>query len=165
MHWGTASWTLLHALCCTLPNHSSSIIWLHQWLTDLVSVIPCPECRSHAMRLLASRSLPTYDLSKLKDALCHFHNAVNHKAGKPLFPRAMYDSAHNRGSIHNKIICFAQAMQRSTRGKRDFAEGLARRRKVARLVHRAWHLSSISKSSWFKAEIQNEVALRNVRTD
>jgi len=86
--WGQPTWQYLHSLGEVIhPEHYlavKSVLWKH--VVDLCSSVPCPECASHADSYLSKIPVPpTKDA--FRGTLWTFHNHVNLKTGKPVFPR------------------------------------------------------------------------------
>lgn len=137
MHWGAASWSLMHGLACYLPDEPYYASWLFSWFVSMVKVIPCHECKEHAEHMLRNQRYHIRTLPQLKDALWQFHNTINYRSGKALLPRDRYEGVHRNGNIYRKINNFELAMRRSSRGRRDFMQGMARSRITQRLVKSA----------------------------
>ena len=137
MHWGAASWTLIHGLACLLPDDPQHASWLFNWFISLIEVIPCHECKRHAEHMLTNQRYHIRTLPQLKDALWQFHNTINYRSGKAFLPRDRYEDIHSRGNIFRKIHNFELAMRRSSRGRRDFMQGMVRSRITNRLVANA----------------------------
>lgn len=137
MHWGTSCWLVLHGLACFIPNEVKYTAWLLSWFRAMTTVIPCPECRSHALYLLNTQKYPITKVEELRSALWEFHNAVNRRAGKQQLSKDKYDLVHAQGDIFKKIRMFERVLLASGRGRRDFMNSMIRKRNTHRLADEA----------------------------
>lgn len=87
--WGTPTWVFVHTLCTKLKEESfwqmkDSILF---FLARIWSLLPCPDCASHAVPLWQQMQ-PERIRSKEDLEMCvlSFHNRVNHRLNKPMFP-------------------------------------------------------------------------------
>ncbi len=138
--WGNACWNIVHALACVLPNTKGNAIWLLHWFREVVSIIPCEDCRIHATDILRSQQIIIADMAQLKQALWQFHNAVNSRKGTRIFPYASYEFVHRDGIILHKLRAFNQAIMNTGKGRRDFMQGMARKRTCNRLTRQAYEM-------------------------
>ena len=76
--WGPLLWNILHTLAAMVPDISK---WT-TLLTLLTTTIPCEICRTHYTQYYNDHPV-TGDIATW---LFVFHNDVNHRIGKPLFP-------------------------------------------------------------------------------
>jgi hypothetical protein len=87
MSWGPPTWFFLHALCEKIhPDHYLLVkdsLWNH--IKELCSLLPCPDCSSHATSHLSKLSTPP-SKDHLVQVMYHFHNEVNLRTNKPIFP-------------------------------------------------------------------------------
>ncbi len=88
--WGPILWTLLHGIG-RLGGHCLEKLAIDEerelrWLlTNLETIVPCPECREHIIEYKKRNPLP----EKSKDFghwIWIFHEAVNGRLGKPAGP-------------------------------------------------------------------------------
>jgi len=92
--WGPPTWQFLHSLGEVIhPDHYNAVktdLWKH--VVELCRSVPCPDCAFHADAYLSKIPVPP-NKDAFRGALWTFHNTVNIKSGKPIFPReklAMY---------------------------------------------------------------------------
>jgi len=86
--WGPPTWHYLHSLGEVVhPDHYQAvkqILWKH--VVELCSSVPCPDCAAHAASYLSKIPVPpTKDA--FRGTLWLFHNQVNQRTDKPMFPR------------------------------------------------------------------------------
>lgn len=98
-HWGPPLWGLLHTLAERVSTSPTTQEDKHLWnhaLTALPKVIPCPECREHAVGWMAAHPVAEYMALTTKvdrrtwliDWFHAFHESVNARLGKPPFEKA-----------------------------------------------------------------------------
>ena len=90
--WARYTWCLFHIICEKIkPEHVvSDIIQLQEIIYSIVSILPCPECRSHGIKYLNNekknkRYGNITSKEDLKIFMYNFHNVVNNKTGKKTF--------------------------------------------------------------------------------
>jgi hypothetical protein len=87
--WGPATWTLFHVLAekVTEDAYPSLRGALFSWVYRICSGLPCPDCAAHAKEFL-SKLDPLKLLTKddFRTMLYIFHNVVNRRKGKQIFP-------------------------------------------------------------------------------
>ena len=77
--WGPPLWALLHRLA----EHGDREL-LKRALLSLVTLLPCPSCRSHLAAMLSQYSIPD-DPAQLPAFMIFIHNLVNIRLGKPVW--------------------------------------------------------------------------------
>lgn len=77
--WGPPLWGLLHRLA----EHGDRAL-LQRALLSLVTLLPCPSCRSHLAAMLSQYDIPD-DPAALPGFMVFLHNLVNIRLGKPIF--------------------------------------------------------------------------------
>ena len=88
--WGPLTWTLFHVLIEKTNEDSVPYIKhiLIHIITSICKTLPCPTCREHSSKLLASYN--NYHLlttkPNLKTWVWELHNIVNKKLNKPVYP-------------------------------------------------------------------------------
>lgn len=108
--WGTYTWYFFHALSFSIKNEhfDKEKIFLVECIENICDILPCPNCRAHALHYLRN-----YDIRKatnkelFKNYLFNFHNKVNKNTGKKIFTYNEFDSLYKRcnlGSICNKFF-------------------------------------------------------------
>jgi hypothetical protein len=89
--WGPATWTLFHVLAEKVSADAYPTLRgaLFSWVYRICSGLPCPDCAAHAKEFL-SKLDPQKLLTKddFRNTLYIFHNVVNRRKGKPVFPVA-----------------------------------------------------------------------------
>lgn len=87
--WGPPIWNFLHTLAAKVKEekYPEMCRQLFFFIQKICANLPCPECSQHAKifleRVVLKKVSTKNDLINL---LFIFHNAVNHKKMKPLFP-------------------------------------------------------------------------------
>ena len=98
MKWGGITWVFLHTLSYKVhPEHYQQIktvLWDH--IKQLCSNLPCPDCASHATHFLKRINTPDTK-EQLIRILFDFHNVVNRRIGKPVFP---FQSFEKYGTVN-----------------------------------------------------------------
>lgn len=93
-YWGPAIWQLFHTLAQKIKADNYHIIRndLINYILDICKLLPCPDCSSHAMQFWKKINFSTLKQPiDLQKALYVFHNSVNRRKDKSLFP---YDKLH-----------------------------------------------------------------------
>lgn len=139
-NWGRTCWEIIHALACALPNTKENANWLLGWFRNVVSILPCEKCQMHAMHTLSTQRVIIADMVQLKQALWQFHNSINSRKGTRIFPYASYESIHSNGIILHKLRAFNEAIMNTGKGRRDFIQGMARKRTCNRLTRQAYEM-------------------------
>ena len=84
--WGFFFWFLLHASAKSFQDveilSSVEIQKIHAFLTSLAQLLPCPDCRNHAMKYMQENNPVFKSGQDYIDYLFHFHNAVNKRTEK-----------------------------------------------------------------------------------
>ena len=87
--WGPPVWLFIHTLAEKINENDFKILGpqLFTIIKRICSYLPCPDCSSHATMFL-SKVKPNQISCKtdFKNMLYFFHNSVNKRKGKPLFP-------------------------------------------------------------------------------
>ena len=90
--WARYTWCLFHMLAEKIKEEYvvSEIIKIQEIIYTIVSILPCPECRSHGIKYLnAEKNRNKFgnitSKDDLKIFLYNFHNIVNNKTGKKTF--------------------------------------------------------------------------------
>ncbi len=103
------TWLFLHTLVAKISEDKYPLIQqelLYQ-VKNICAVLPCPDCAHHATQYLAGvqlKHVPTKEAFKV--VLWRFHNTVNARTGKPVFPlekMAIYDRC-NLNVMYNVFI-------------------------------------------------------------
>ena len=134
--WGSPTWILLHTITTKIkPDHYDKVKHaLLEWIKQLVSVLPCPDCASHATTHLMSinaKSLVTKEM--FIEMLWLFHNRVNARIGKPVQPRKVLD-IYKRVNLQFIYKVFAMEYTRPLHNIRLVTQDMARRDIVNKLT-------------------------------
>jgi hypothetical protein len=86
--WGPRHWNQIHTETIRYPVSPSRAeeVKMRARLVQLVTELPCPECRKEAIRHLMQNPPATRSTYALRTWGWRFHNAVNARLGKPQFP-------------------------------------------------------------------------------
>ena len=87
--WGPSTWILFHTMAYKIKNEhfNNKKNELINILKNITSNLPCPDCSDHAKKImngLKSNSIKTKD--DFIEMVYYFHNHVNEKLGKKIFP-------------------------------------------------------------------------------
>lgn len=97
--WGPATWTLFHTLAEHLKEESyREVAWpLFEQIKRTCGILPCPDCTQHAVAFTASvRPHQIATKHDFKSMLYVFHNMVNRRKRKALFPFAQLSVEYSR---------------------------------------------------------------------
>lgn len=100
--WGPPIWTLFHTFAEKIKESEYSRIGLelYGYIRQICGYLPCPECSQHATRFLSSVKI---DNVRTKDGLIKimyvFHNVVNARKKKPIFPFENLDAYKNKNVV------------------------------------------------------------------
>lgn len=101
--WGPSIWTLFHTFAEKIneSDYSKIGLELYGYIRQICGYLPCPECSQHATRFLASVKT---DNVRTKDGLIKilyiFHNVVNTKKKKPLYPFENLDIYKSKNIVY-----------------------------------------------------------------
>lgn len=102
--WGPSTWTFFHALASKMKTNSFPIIGaqLLQIIVQISSNLPCPECTRHAKSFFSTINPKTITSQEhLKRLIHNFHNSVNKRTERELFPFENLDKKYkNLHMIH-----------------------------------------------------------------
>jgi mitochondrial FAD-linked sulfhydryl oxidase len=101
--WGPRGWNWLHLLAVNYPPEPAQEDMRRAFrrLVDFATHLPCAECRDHTLQYLAANSPDLADTYALQAWVWRFHNAVNARLGKRLFPYEEYQA------LYADEICWA----------------------------------------------------------
>lgn len=133
--WGRAAWTFFHTMAQQVDDNPVIVNKVFLWISQLCTVLPCPECTYHAMQFLSKVNHDAIQTKlQLINILYIFHNMVNQRKHKQLFNRQLVDTTY---SNNNLPIVFQNFLRHfHTKGNmRLIAESL-RRTQVVREVQK-----------------------------
>lgn len=94
--WGPRAWYWLHTSAIYYPAHPTaaahSTMFARFW--SFVQNLPCPECRLHAIQYAREYPPDFSGTDRFQTWAWRFHNAVNHRLGKPLLSAEEYRQAY-----------------------------------------------------------------------
>ena len=102
LNWGHITWILFHTLIEKLNEnqyqHLGPIIL--NVIKSICSILPCPICKEHATNYIKHVKFKTHLPTKehMKQFFYHFHNNVNIKTRKPIYPYENMNK-YNNGNI------------------------------------------------------------------
>lgn len=100
--WGNATWFLFHTLSEKLrPEYSNFAPKLFAEFYKICDNLPCPDCRDHAIRTLATAKINNIrERNDLIHFMWSFHNIVNNRTKKTFYSKeeclAKYKTANTR---------------------------------------------------------------------
>jgi hypothetical protein len=132
--WAIPTWLFLHTMVAQVSEEKYASIKeeLVYQIKNICAVLPCPDCAQHATQYLSGLKLshvPTKDA--LQTALWRFHNTVNAKTGKPVFPLDKMD-IYARSNLRVMYAVFIQEFTKPVRNPKLIMDVLARDRVIAR---------------------------------
>jgi len=107
--WGPPIWRFFHVLIEKIKEENFSTVHmeLFNYIKRICSYLPCPECSQHANQFLSKIS-PNQISNKndFKNMLYVFHNQVNKRKQKQLFPYFEMEryKQYNIIAVYNKFI-------------------------------------------------------------
>jgi hypothetical protein len=114
--WGPLLWTLLHSLSekvgsgATLFLEDEKQRWM-SLLANLATVIPCKDCKAHAIGWFAAhpftefKSLVPEDRKRwLRNYFFTFHNEVNERMEHPQYDETLLESTYGRVDVRNILL-------------------------------------------------------------
>jgi hypothetical protein len=87
--WGEATWYFFHTMVEKIMEEYFLELrdQLVEMIKNICSYLPCPVCAEHATNYMRNVSFASFQTKEdLKIFLFTFHNDVNKRTGKPLFP-------------------------------------------------------------------------------
>ena len=107
--WGPPVWKLFHILIENIKEESfpKLHVELFQLIKRISSFLPCPECSLHATTFLSKVRMEQISCKNdFKSMLYIFHNKVNLRRKKPLFPYVEMEKYKNQKLIpaYNNFI-------------------------------------------------------------
>ena len=112
--WGPATWRFLHTVAAKIRPESfaSQRKELLALVRKVCDVLPCPECRSHALQTLNRANFNNiHSKEDLVTFLFEFHNVVNSQTRKPSQERAILDQYNTAdfGAVINEFASIYSA--------------------------------------------------------
>lgn len=119
--WGPLLWKLLHALSYRTTNDISQLRLLKikwKFLFDtLPLIIPCLDCRDHVIDYIKTnrihwQSITTIvQLGEMREWFFNFHNAVNTRLGKSIFPHEDLIPTYSTLDLRATLTDFSSIMK------------------------------------------------------
>lgn len=108
--WGPPIWTFFHVIAAK-ANEERFQAFLRTWhplMIKICGLLPCPECSQHATQFLHKIQLKDItNKQTYENTLCFFHNSVNKRKGKSMYPLPLLDKYK---SMDIKVV-FKQFLQ------------------------------------------------------
>ena len=107
--WGPATWTFFHTIAEKIKEEQFHVVGLQLFsiIRRICLNLPCPECSQHATAFLNRVNFSKiHSKDEFKNMLCFFHNEVNKKKRKPLYPcseLAIY-ADYNLVHVFNRFV-------------------------------------------------------------
>jgi hypothetical protein len=87
--WGPPLWLFFHTLAEKVDETKFDVLGpqIFNLIRKICSCLPCPDCSNHATTFLNKVKMNTISTKEnLKMMLFYFHNTVNKRTNKPVFP-------------------------------------------------------------------------------
>lgn len=128
--WGMPTWIFMHTLLAKIPEDQYVASDMLAQIKSICSVLPCPDCASHATQYLAKvepKHVPTRQ--SFQHLLWAFHNTVNARTRKPIY--AMESLAiYNTLSLHFVYQVFLREFTKPQNIPRLFMDSMMRTRLI-----------------------------------
>jgi hypothetical protein len=137
MIWGEPTWFFLHTIAEKIKNESFGIIRfdLLKHIYNICTNLPCPYCSAHAKIYLNSINFNVISSKEeLKQMLFIFHNEVNVKKNRNLFPIEELESKYSRANTSNIFKHFILHFNDTYRSPGMIADDLFRKQLSKALV-------------------------------
>ena len=94
--WGPRGWRWLHNLAISFPRRPTTVDRhvAARRVYEFIGRLPCQECRKHSSVYLDSYPPDLTDTHTFQVWVWTFHNDVNRRLGKPLFPFSAYQQMY-----------------------------------------------------------------------
>tara|TARA_Y100000816_G_C26075960_1_gene566391 strand:+ start:29 stop:484 length:456 start_codon:yes stop_codon:yes gene_type:complete len=128
--WGRATWYLLHTLPLKLKKtESSHIPTLWEKLSKICSVLPCPDCSSHAKGYIKYNAPKMKgDIGSLNMFFLNMHNWVNRRLKKPEVSAEQCVQKFSRANTNAVVRYFLQILSKNARHDKAMLESFNRQR-------------------------------------
>jgi hypothetical protein len=107
--WGPNVWSIIHTMAEQITDTAYQHIGnqLFYNIYKICSVLPCPECSTHAIKFLSKINVSSLkNKNDLKNMLYVFHNIVNSRNNKPIFHSNNLEIYKNKNliNVYNNFI-------------------------------------------------------------
>jgi hypothetical protein len=126
--WGNAVWFLFHTLAEKIkPEHTEELIVIVSHITNICNNLPCPDCKTHASRVMVQVNKKEIASSKeaLIDFLWRFHNDVNKRTKTELYPKEALEK-YKTANTANVIKNFIQIMSKTSNNQKTMLNSFHR---------------------------------------
>ena len=139
-YWGTPTWRFFHVLAEQMdPNDGPLCQELLYMIRNISAIVPCPDCQQHAKAFW--NTVPMAQIktkADLRGLLHHFHNQVNARHRKGVWPIQML-SHYGTMSLWNSFLDFEANFY--TRGNMQLmADEMQRKRLLVQVRQRLTEL-------------------------
>ena len=114
--WGKVTWFLLHGIAekCKNENYSLYKEQIFTVIIKIISNLPCPDCRQHAIHFFRKKNASMYPTKEsLIELIFNFHNLVNKRIGKPIYPKQNL-SNYNKLNFSKTVQLFEHIYTRNS---------------------------------------------------
>lgn len=112
--WGNIIWFLFHTLACKLKqSESQHAPELLKIFIDICHKLPCPYCRSHAVKILGKANKKVVKTkADLIRFLWQFHNIVNKSIGKREMPFDEMMKQYEHSKVYDSMNAYIAMISR-----------------------------------------------------
>lgn len=95
--WGPKLWEVMHTFSYAYPENPSVIEKqsAKNFYSSIGNLIPCTHCSQHCLEYTKRNPPQVQNKQSLINWVYNFHNEVNKRLGKPIYPKHELDSKYN----------------------------------------------------------------------
>jgi hypothetical protein len=132
--WGIPIWIFLHSLAAQIDPavYAQEKANLFSHIKNVFALLPCPDCAKHAstaISLVTLNSIQTRD--DFKQMLWSFHNSVNARTRKPIYPYASL-AIYEKCNLRILYGFFLRELKKPSNNSKLMMDSMARRNMLAK---------------------------------
>jgi hypothetical protein len=132
--WANPTWFFFHTVIEKINPEQYVIIKqeLLNHIKNICSILPCPDCASHAVQYMKQIKQPPLTKEAFKYMLFQFHNSVNLRTKKPLFNYTSMEM-YSRVNLQICYILFRNEFIKKTYNPRMLMDSMNRTNYIKKL--------------------------------